>query len=106
VNGTGWWALMAALIGYAFGTLFAVSAPLASERFGLENFAAVFGLVFTAYGFAAGILGPWMSGVILDRTGGDFGTVFGYLGAFFQIAVCMMVVMGRGAVARGTKAGC
>lgn len=94
VQGTAWWALLAAVVGYAFGTLFAVSGPLASERFGLENFGAVFGLIFTAYGFTAGILGPWMSGVILDRTGGDFGLVFGYLGVFFVLAAFAMAVMG------------
>jgi OFA family oxalate/formate antiporter-like MFS transporter len=105
LNGTAGWALMAALVGYAFGTLFAVSGPLASERFGLENFAAVFGMIFTAYGFVAGILGPWLSGVILDRTGGDFGIVFGYLGTFLHLAACMMIVMGPAPAARKTHPG-
>jgi len=105
VHGTAWWAFLAAVVGYAFGTLFAVSGPLASERFGLENFGTVFGLIFTAYGFTAGILGPWMSGVILDRTGGDFGLVFGYLGAFFGLAACMMAVMGPAPVSEPAQAG-
>jgi len=105
VQGTACWAFLAAVVGYAFGTLFAVSGPLASERFGLENFGAVFGLIFTAYGFTAGILGPWLSGVILDRTGGDFGLVFGYLGAFFGLAACTMALMGPAPAAEPVQGG-
>lgn len=83
-HGEGLWAylLFAAAVGFAFGTLFSVSAPLVSDRFGLEHFGAIFGFIFTAYGFLAGAIGPTLSGVILDRTGGDFTPVFTYLGAF------------------------
>lgn len=74
--------LLAALVGFSFGTLFAVSAPLVSDCFGLNHFGAIFGLVFTAYGFIAGLLGPSLSGYILDITGGNYLIVFTYLGAF------------------------
>lgn len=94
VQGVTWWAFLAALVGYAFGALFAVSAPLAGERFGMAHFGSIFGLIFTAYGFFAGALGPWLSGVILDRTGGDFRIVFGYLGGFFILASCLTALMG------------
>lgn len=73
---------LSAVIGFAFGTLFAVSAPLASDCFGLKNFGAVFGLIFTAYGFLAGPLGPSLSGYLLDLTEGSFLIVFTYLGLF------------------------
>jgi OFA family oxalate/formate antiporter-like MFS transporter len=76
------WAVSAAVVGFAFGTLFAVSAPLASDCFGMQHFGAIFGLVFTAYGFVAGVLGPWLSGYLLDATGGNFILVFSYLGIF------------------------
>ena len=65
-------AFLAAVIGFAFGTLFAVSAPLATDCFGLKHFGAIFGLVFTAYGFVSGILGPSLSGYLLDITRGNF----------------------------------
>jgi MFS transporter, OFA family, oxalate/formate antiporter len=78
--------IMAAVIGYAFGTLFAVSAPLAVDCFGLKHFGAIFGLVFTAYGFLAGPLGPSLSGYLLDATGADFRIVLSYLGFFCLIA--------------------
>jgi OFA family oxalate/formate antiporter-like MFS transporter len=79
-------ALAAAVIGFAFGTLFAVSAPLAVDCFGLTHFGAIFGLVFTAYGFLAGLLGPSLSGYLLEATGADFRIVFSYLGLFCLIA--------------------
>jgi OFA family oxalate/formate antiporter-like MFS transporter len=74
------WSILAAGIGVALGTLFAVSAPLVANCFGLQHFGAIFGLTFTAYGFASGVLGPWLSGYLLDVTGGDFTLVFTYLG--------------------------
>ena len=75
-------AVLAAIIGFGFGTLFAVSAPLAADCFGLKHFGAIFGLVFTAYGFVAGALGPSLSGYLLDITSGNFIIVFTYLGFF------------------------
>jgi MFS transporter, OFA family, oxalate/formate antiporter len=75
-------AVLAAFIGFAFGTLFAVSAPLATDCFGLDHFGAIFGLNFTAYGFVSGVLGPSLSGYLLDITEGNFTVVFAYLGAF------------------------
>ncbi len=77
------WAVLASVVGFAFGTLFAVSAPLATDCFGMTHFGAIFGLVFTAYGFVAGPLGPWLSGHVLDSTQGNFQVVFTYLGVFF-----------------------
>ncbi len=70
---------LAMIIGLAFGTLFAVSAPLAVDCFGLKHFGAIFGLVFTAYGFVASVLGPALSGYLLDGKT-TFVGVFGYLG--------------------------
>ena len=75
-------ASLAAIIGFAFGTLFAVSAPLTVDCFGLKHFGAIFGLVFTAYGFVSGILGPSLSGYLLDITKGNFFIVFTCLGMF------------------------
>ncbi len=80
-----WMCLFSAFIGFAFATLFTVSAPLITDCFGIQNFGAVFGLVFTAYGFFSGPLGPVLSGFILDITR-DFSSVFYYLSAFSFIA--------------------
>lgn len=77
-----WLAGLAIVIGFAFGTLFSVSAPLTVDCFGIAHFGSIFGLAFTAYGFLAGPLGPSLSGYVLDATGGDYSMVFRYLGSF------------------------
>ncbi len=78
--------LLSIIIGFAFGTLFAVSAPLVTDCFGINNFGAIFGLVFTAYGFLAGPLGAALSGYTLDYTSGNYSLVFGYLGCFCLVS--------------------
>lgn len=75
-------AALASVVGFAFGTLFAVSAPLAVDCFGMLHFGSIFGLIFTAYGFVAGPLGPSLAGYLLDSTNGNFSLVFSYLGVF------------------------
>lgn len=85
-----WMSVFAALIGFAFATLFTVSAPLVTDCFGIQNFGAVFGIVFTAYGFMAGLLGPALSGFVLDLTN-DFSIVFLYLGAFSFLASILIL---------------
>jgi OFA family oxalate/formate antiporter-like MFS transporter len=86
--------VLAAVIGLAFGTLFAVSAPLATDCVGLTHFGAIFGLIVTAYGFVGGPLGPSLNGYLLDLTGGDFFLVFSYLGVFCIISgVCIRFVV-------------
>lgn len=89
--GLGAWAAMAALVGFGFGTQFAVSAPLISDCFGLRHFADIFGLIFTGYGFLAGVLGPWLSGYLLDLYPGNFDLIFGCLGGFFLISAVLIV---------------
>lgn len=85
---------LAALVGFSFGTLFTVSAPLVSDCFGIKHFGAIFGLVFTAYGFVSGPLGPSLSGYLLDATGGDFFVVFLYLGMFCVLSgLCIRLVV-------------
>ena len=85
------WAVLAAVIGFAFGTLFAVTAPLAGDCFGMANFGAIFGLIFTAYGFVSGPLGPWLSGYILDITGDNYTIVFSYLGLMYLVSAGLIL---------------
>ena len=74
------WLVLCAAIGYALGTMFSVSAPLVGDCFGMDHFGSIIGLIFTAYGFVAGIIGPWFTGHLLDITGGNFTVIFIYLG--------------------------
>ena len=80
------WGTLAAVIGFAFGTLFAISGPLTGDCFGMAHFGSIFGLVFTAYGFVSGPLGPWLSGHILDVTRDNYTLVFSYLGLMYLVA--------------------
>ena len=83
-------ALLAAVVGFGFGSMFAVSAPLAGECFGLASFTTVFSLVMTAYGFVAGLLGPALAGHLLDITDGDYTVVLGYLGVFSLVSAVLV----------------
>ena len=86
---------LACFVGLAFGGLFTVSAPLVTDVFGLENFGRIFGLVFTAYGFLAGFLGPWMSGMILDATGSDYRIVFTIFAVFYFVSSILIMRISR-----------
>ena len=90
---------LAMIIGLGFGILFAVSAPLATDCFGLKHFGAIFGLVFTAYGFVASILGPALSGFLLDTRSG-FGVVFAFLGVLSLLAGGLILFVRRPATAK------
>jgi len=35
-------------------------------------------------------LGPWLSGYVLDASGGDFATVFSCLGGFFFVSAILI----------------
>ena len=87
------WALLAAVIGFAFGTLFSISGPLTGDCFGMAHFGSIFGLVFTAYGFVSGPLGPWLTGHILDITHDNYTLVFSYLGLMFMVAAGLILLV-------------
>lgn len=88
-------AVIAACIGFGFGTLFTVTGPIASGLFGLKYFGMIYGLIFTAYGFIAGILGPALSGAVLDKTGGNYTMVFCYLAVFAAVGAVLMAILAK-----------
>ncbi len=77
--------LLAGVIGYAFGTMWSVAAPLVTDCFGPRHFGEIFGLLFTAYGFISGALGPSLGGFLADWLGSFF-WVFFYLGGLCLVA--------------------
>lgn len=86
------WLFLFAAVGYAFGTMFSVTAPLVGDCFGMDHFGAIIGMLFTAYGFVSGIIGPWFTGRLLDTTGGNFTAVFTYLGLLMLSAAAMILL--------------
>lgn len=87
--------LLAACIGYGFGTLFAVTGPIASRHFGLKNFATIFGLIYLGYGLVGSLLGPLLSGIILTKAANPYPVIFSYLGIFFLLGAAAMAVEHR-----------
>jgi OFA family oxalate/formate antiporter-like MFS transporter len=71
--------ILAAMTGFAFGTLIAVTAPIVVDCFGLSYFGAIFGIVWSAFGFVSGLIGPSLCGYLLDISGEGFTLVFSYL---------------------------
>lgn len=83
-------AVFSAFVGFNFGTLFAISSPLASDLFGLEHYSGIFSLIFTAYGFVSGVIGPSLSGWIISATGG-YTVPFLILSAFCLISAVLIL---------------
>ena len=97
-------AVLAAFVGFAFGTLFAISAPLVSDLFGLKHYSTIFSLVFVAYGFISGIVGPALVGQLLKMTGENYTIVFPLLAVFCVVgAVCIMLARHSRRAAVGAK---
>lgn len=81
--------LFAAFVGYGFGTMFAISAPVLADIYGIKYFGLIFGLVFTSYGFLGGILGPNLYGIVFQSTG-SYHPVFIYLGIFALVSAILI----------------
>ncbi|MBS3938652.1 MAG: MFS transporter [Peptococcaceae bacterium] len=91
--------LLAAAVGFGYGTLFACSAPLIAECFGLKHFGVIFGLVFTSFGFVSGLVGPVATGMILDHTGTNYGAAFAFLGALCVVSAVFVMAVAESKVA-------
>lgn len=83
--------ILCALVGFAFGTLFAITAPLGTDLFGLKYFGLIFGYIFTAYGFVGGLVGPLLSSYVLNITQ-SYTVVFTYLGVFCVLAAIFIML--------------
>ena len=56
------------LLGFNHGTNLAVFPAACKDYYGIRNFGLNYGCLFAAFG-SAGLVMPWLNGVILDRTG-------------------------------------
>ena len=55
----------AAVVGLCYGSVFSVFPAATADYFGLKNFGANYGIVFTAWGFG-GLVGPMMAAAVYD----------------------------------------
>jgi OFA family oxalate/formate antiporter-like MFS transporter len=73
------------LAGLCYGATFAVFPPAIADYFGMKNFGANYGLIFTGWGIG-GIIGPLTAGKIFDVTGN--------FQAAFMVAFCLLIIAG------------
>jgi MFS transporter, OFA family, oxalate/formate antiporter len=77
------------LLGFNYGTNLAVFPAASKDYFGIRNFGLNYGCLFAAFG-SAGLIMPWLNGLIEDRTGsGDlsYAIIVGMLAAAAVLAV-------------------
>lgn len=63
--------LLLTMVGFSYGAVISVYPFTISEYFGVSLGPKVYGLVFTAWGFA-GLVGPWTAGQLYDSSGQYF----------------------------------
>jgi OFA family oxalate/formate antiporter-like MFS transporter len=63
--------LLLTVVGFSYGAVISVYPFTISEYFGVSLGPKVYGLVFTAWGFA-GLVGPWTAGQLFDSSGQYF----------------------------------
>ncbi len=73
-------------LGFAYGGTIAAYPAAIAKLFGMHSSARIYGRVFTAWG-AAGLLGPWLAGVLFDVSGD------------YRIALLVAAAIGLGSVA-------
>jgi MFS transporter, OFA family, oxalate/formate antiporter len=77
------------MLGYNYGTNLAVFPAACKDYFGIRNFGLNYGCLFAAFG-SAGLVMPWLNGLIIDRTGSadlSYAIIIGLLVAAAVLAV-------------------
>ena len=97
--GAGWplIVLLVLMIGVNYGSNLSLFPSVTKDYFGLKNLGVNYGLLFTAWG-VAGMVMPWVTGFILDRTGKDDGAYFVIAGIL--VAGALLTFVSRALVER------
>ncbi|MBP1730271.1 MAG: transporter, partial [Deltaproteobacteria bacterium] len=92
--GAGWpfMLLVILLIGANYGSNLSLFPSATKDYFGLKNFGVNYGFIFTAWG-AAGLIMPWVNGIIKDATGKNDLTFFIIIAML--IAAAMLTFVSR-----------
>ena len=78
-----------ALVGFSFGGLLVVFAPMVKIIFGFQYYNRNYGLIFIGYGIGA-FIGPKISASFCDMTGSY---VMGYIGSALLAAIAIVLVI-------------
>jgi MFS transporter, OFA family, oxalate/formate antiporter len=82
------------LLGFNYGTNLAVFPAACKDCFGIRDFGLNYGCLFAAFG-SAGLVMPWVNGVIVDRTGSSdlsYAIIIGLLACAAVLAVASKVI--------------
>ena len=93
------------LLGFNYGTNLAVFPAACKDYYGIRNFGLNYGCLFAAFG-SAGLVMPWLNGLIEDRTGSlslSYTIIVGLLVAAAVLAVVSKAVGRPGSRARSGR---
>ena len=82
------------MLGFNYGTNLAVFPAACKDYFGIRSFGLNYGCLFAAFG-SAGLVLPWVNGVILDRTGSadlSYAIIIGSLAVAAVLAVVSQII--------------
>ncbi len=82
--------VVATLIGFNYGTNLALFPAITKDLWGLKNFGANYGLLFTAWGVGGFVLGR--ASEMMKAATGDFTLSFGVAGILLAVAVVMLML--------------
>ena len=93
------------MLGFNYGTNLAVFPAACEDYFGIRNFGLNYGCLFAAFG-SAGLIMPWVNGLIEDRTGSSdlsYAIIIGLLAIAAVLAVVSKAVGQPGAHRGGLR---
>lgn len=82
--------VVATLIGFNYGTNLALFPAITKDLWGLKNFGANYGLLFTAWGIGGFVLGR--ASEMMKAATGDFSLSFGVAGILLAVATVLLMV--------------
>ncbi|MFS0688794.1 OFA family MFS transporter [Sporosarcina sp. 179-K 8C2 HS] len=88
-------AIGTAIAGIGYGSILALFPSTAADFYGMKNFGANYGVLYTAWGIS-GLIGPIIAGFVVDKTGS-------YDGAYMISAILLVVALGIAFITKPVK---
>ena len=90
------------LLGFNYGANLAVFPAACKDYFGIRNFGLNYGCLFAAFG-SAGLIMPWLNGLIRDRTGSSDLSYIIIIALMVVAAVLALISRYRGRTAQALR---
>ena len=88
-------AIGAAIAGIGYGSLLSLFPSTAADFYGMKNFGANYGVLYTAWG-VSGLIGPIIAAIVVDSTGS-------YDLAYMISAILLVVALGLAIITKPVK---